>query len=56
MTKKELADIDKRIAARIARQGITSRPISEAEKRRFNELIREREASERIFEPVLLRA
>jgi hypothetical protein len=47
MTKQELADLDKRIADRIARKGIASRPISEAERRRFDELLREREASER---------
>jgi hypothetical protein len=57
MTRKELAQFDKRIASRIARKGIASRPISESEKRRFEELRRKKEAAEHAAsERYLLRA
>jgi hypothetical protein len=57
MTRKELAEFDKRIASRIARKGIASRPISASEKRRFEELRRKKgEAAEHAVEQSLLRA
>lgn len=38
MTREELKDLDERIRKRIATRGLISRPISEEEKRRFEEL------------------
>lgn len=46
MTRKELAEFDKRIASRIARKGIGSRPISPSEKLRFEELRRRKHETE----------
>lgn len=57
MTKKELAEFDKRITSRIARQGIALRPISDSDKRRFEELRRRKESGEHAgSERFLLRA
>jgi hypothetical protein len=56
MTKKEIAEFHKRIAFRISRKGIASRPISEGEKRRFNELLEKRESTRCASERALLRA
>ena len=44
MTREELIDLDRRVMERIKKNGLPSRPISEKERQRFEELKRKKPA------------
>lgn len=44
MTKQRLGELNKRIVARIAQRGLTTRPASDADKRRMKELRQQQQA------------
>ena len=46
MTRDELVAIEKRLVTRIKRDGFPSRPLTEADKALFDELLRQREQGE----------
>ena len=56
MTKEQVVALTKRVAQRIARGNIVSSPISEAERRRIEELRRQQSAKEKKKEHAALTA